>query len=220
MRQGCLAILLVLSAAFAAFANDQQKAEKQIHMITAMSRDNTARSIISHTFSDVFKIDRQQLIAERKSLGLNYGALFVAHEMVLSGSNIEEIASQLRMHKTMLEIANASRSDWKRIASDAKKMNSRITDSIYKHFMHPEPDIVRDKLDRYNPAADLVRADVDSTPEEILKAQTEYTFWRNLAAPKSDGSVNPSTPATRSYQQARDDIAVSHGNTSPGSPPH
>jgi hypothetical protein len=189
-------------------------------MMTAMSRDDTARAIISRTFSDVYKVERSQLTAERKSLGLNYGALFLAHEMVLSGSSTQDISAQLRLHKTMAEIANASRADWKRIASDAKKMNARISDGIYKHFLHPDPDKARDKLDQYNPAADLVRADADATREELLKAQAEYVFQRNLASPKSDGTVNADNPATRSYQQARDDIAATHGTTSPGSAPH
>ena len=215
-----VATFFVIAAAATAFAGDQQKVEKQVRMMTAMSRDDTARAIISRTFSDVFKIERSQLTAERKSLGLNYGALFVAHEMVLAGSNMQDIAAQLRLHKTMLEIASASQPDWKRIASDAKKMNTRISDGIYKHFLHPDPDKARDKLDQYNPAADLVRADADATREELLKAQTEYVFQRNLASPKSDGTVNADNPATRSYQQARDDIAATHGTTSPGSAPH
>ncbi len=214
----CVAIFFVIAAAATAFAGDQQKTEKQVRMMTAMSRDDTARAIISRTFSDVFKVERSQLTAERKSLGLNYGALFLAHEIVLSGSSMQDIAAQLRLHKTVAEIA--SRSDWKRIASDAKKMNARISDNIYKHFMHPEQGKARDKLDRYDPAADLVRADEEATPKEVLKAQHEYVFQRNLAAPKSDGTVNADSPATRSYKQARDDIAITHGNTSPGSPPH
>jgi len=215
----------MVAAAVVAFAadqpkGDQQKAEKQLRMITAMSRDDTARAIISRSFSDVFKIERSQLVMERKAMGLNYGAFFVAREMVLSGSTLPDIAAQLRLHKTMPEIANASSSDWKGIASDAKKMNSRISDNIYKHFLHPEPDKARDALDKYDPAVDVVRADAEASMDDILKARDEYMFWRNLAAPKSDGVANSETPAAKSYQQARDDIAVTHGNTSPASPPH
>jgi len=215
------AISLTFAATTAiGFADDQQKVEKHVRMMTAMSRDDTARCIVSRTFSDVFKVDRLQLVAERKALQLNYGALFLAHELVLNGASMEQVAARLREHKTMMEIVRASSADWKRIASDAKKMNSRIDDNIYKHFQHAEPDIARDKQDHYNPAADLVRADAESTPDEILKAQSEYIFWRNLAAPKTAGGTDTTTPATRSYEQARDDIAVTHGTTSPGSPPH
>jgi cell division protein FtsL len=207
----CAAILLLLSAF--SFADDQEKAEKQIRMMTAMSRDDTARSIMSRTFADAFKIDRAQLVAERKSLGLNYGGLFLAHQLTAPGSRIQEIAVQLRGRKSLRDIGGA---DWKRIAAEAKKMNNRINDSIYKHFLHSKPDEERDKLEHYNPSADLIRADGDATSEEILKAQKEYVFWRNQAAPLSGGQADASTPIGQTYQQTREDIAVTHGNTPPG----
>ncbi len=213
MRRGYLVILLLLVAAAASLADDQEKARKQIRMITAMSRDETARSIVSRTFSDVFKLERPQLIAERKSMGLNYGALFLVHELTPSGSSMAQIAAQFRQRNNRFDIVNASGADWKRIAADAKKMNARISDNIYKHFLHPKPDKERDLLDHYDPAVDLVRADVDCTPEEIQKAQTEYIFRRNLAAPRTDGAANPSTPLGKSYQQTRENIAITHGDT-------
>ena len=213
MRRGCLVVFFLLVAAVVSLAEDQEKAIKQLRMITAMSRDETARSIVSRTFADVFKLERPQLIAERKSMGLNYGTLFLVHELTLSGSNMAQVATQFRQHNNMFEIANASGADWKRIAADAKKMNGRISDNIYKHFLHQKPDKERDLLDHYNPAADLVRADVDCTPEEIQRAQTEYIFRRNLAAPRTDGAANPSTPLGKSYQQTRENIAITHGDT-------
>src|SRR5229473_2210959 len=119
MRRGYLVILLLLVAALVCLAEDQEKAVKQLRMITAMSRDETARAIVSRTFADVFKLERPQLIAERKSMGLNYGTLFLVHELSLSGSNMAQVAAQFRQHKNMFEIANASGADWKRIAADA-----------------------------------------------------------------------------------------------------
>jgi len=212
----CLAIFLITAGT--AFADDQQKAEKQLRMMTAMSRDDTARSIISRTFADVFKMARPELVAERTSVGLNYGSLFLAHELVSSGSRMQQIAAELRARKTLIEVAKSSGADWKRIAADAKKMNSRISDNIYKHFLHAGPDKQRDLLDRYNPAVDRVRADADATTEELVKAQTEYVFWRNLAAPKADQAADSSTFVGKAYEQGRDEIAITHGNTTPASP--
>ena len=120
MRRGCLVVFFLLVAAVVSLAEDQEKAIKQLRMITAMSRDETARSIVSRTFADVFKLERPQLIAERKSMGLNYGTLFLVHELTLSGSNMAQVATQFRQHNNMFEIANASGADWKRIAADAK----------------------------------------------------------------------------------------------------
>ena len=114
----------------------------------------------------------------------------------------------------MLNITNASHPDWKRIADDAKKMNNRINDSIYKHFLHSKPDEERDKLEHYNPSVDLVRADGEATPDDILKAQKEYVFWRNQAAPIADGQADRSSPIGQTYEQTRENIAVTHGSTS------
>jgi len=70
----------------------------------SMSRDDIARSVIGRTFADTFKAERPQLVAERKSLGLNYGGLFLAHELMQSGSTIEQIAAQFRARKNIVDI--------------------------------------------------------------------------------------------------------------------
>jgi len=207
----CVAALLLIVGS--AGASDQEKAEKQIRFMTAMSRDDTARSIISRTFADVFKIQRSQLVVERKQLGLNYGGLFLVHELLLSGTQLNEVVAQLRARKSILDIANSSQADWKRIAADAKKMNNRIDDSIYKHFLHSRPDDERDKLEHYNPSADLVRADADATLEEIQKAQKDFVFWRTQAAPIMGGQADVSTPIGQTYQQQRDNTSASRGAT-------
>ena len=50
MRAVSLIILLLAFTAIPALASDLEKAEKQIRMMTALSRDDTARSIVSRTF--------------------------------------------------------------------------------------------------------------------------------------------------------------------------
>jgi len=218
MRALYLAILLLAPAAIPTFAADQEKAEKQIRMMTALSRDEVVRSIVSRTFADVFKVPRSQLLAERRSLALNYGSLFLAHELVLSGSSMQQISAQRHGNKTLVEVANASGADWKRIEADAKKMNDRIHKGIYKHFLHNDADKQRDLADQYVPAVDLIRADAESTPDEIQRAQVDYMFWRNLAAPRNVGQVDTTNAAVENYNKARDAIAVTHGTTNPSTP--
>jgi hypothetical protein len=218
MRALYLAILLLAFLAIPALASDQAKAEEQIRMMTATSWDDTGRSIVSRIFADVFKIPRSQLLAERRLLGLSYGSLFVAHELVLYGSTMQQISLQLRANKNLFEIANSSGADWKRLKSDAKKMNDRINTGIYKHFLHDSPDKRRDLEDHYVASADLVRADIEATPGEVMKAQANYIFWRNLAAPRTAGQVNTSNAAVQNYNKARDAIAATHGTTSPAAP--
>src|SRR5215467_10313918 len=112
MRRDALYAAIFLCAAAFAYADDREKAEKQIRMMTAMSRDDTARSIVSRTFADSFKLQRPQMIIERRNLGLNYGGLFLAQELVQSGTQINQIVEQLRAHKGMMEIANILNGDW------------------------------------------------------------------------------------------------------------
>lgn len=216
MRAVSLLILLLGPFAIPALASDQEKAEKQIRMMTALSRDDTARSIVSRILSDVFKVPRPELVAERKSLALNYGSVFLVHELLLTGVTMQQISGQLRVRRSVLEIASSSSADWKRIENDAKKMNDRINKAIYKHFLHDERDKQRDLEDHYVASADLIRADADSTPTEIQKAQADYVFWRNLAAPKLDEPADRSTPIGKSYEQGREDVAITHGNTPTG----
>jgi hypothetical protein len=116
----------------------------------------------------------------------------------------------------MFDIAKGSGANWNQIAADANKMNKRIRENIYKHFLHSEADRKRDALDHYNPNIDLIGADGDSTPLEIQRAQTDYIFWRNLAAPRSDDPADRSTPLGKSYEQSREDVAITHGNTPTG----
>jgi len=184
---------LIVTSAFAVVANDLQKAEKQVRMMTAMSRDDTARSIVSRTFSDAFKIERRVLVAERKSLNLNYGSLFLLHELVASGFDTQQINDRLRVGENMLDVAIALGANWKRIAVDAKRMNKRINDNIYEHFLHVEKDKERDMLDGYVPDSDLVPADNDARAEEIRLAAADYVFWRNLAGSKSQASGSSAT---------------------------
>ncbi|HEY8671234.1 MAG TPA: hypothetical protein VIL63_10380 [Terriglobales bacterium] len=217
-RYRYLSIFLTLFLASLCFADDQKKAEKQLHMMTAMSRDDIARSIISHTFADAFKVDRFRLVEERKAMGLNYGSLFLVRELAASGVTMQQIVSQLRSHKNVLEIANDSHTNWQHIIADAKKMNSRIEDNIYKHFMHPDKDKATDLLEHYQPSADLIRADADVAPEEIVKAQSQYMFWRNLAVQKSSGQADPSTSVAHDYTKQREAVAATHGKAYPGAP--
>lgn len=212
VRRAFLSATVLLTLAVLGYAEDQEKAEKQIRMMTAMSRDDTARSIVSHTFSEVFKTPRTQLVQLRKNLNLDYGSLFVAEELASSGTKLDEITAQRQAGKTALDIAGASRADWKRIAADAKKMNNRINDAIYRHFLHSKPDEERDKAELYTASADLVRADMNVTRDEILQAQQNYVFWRNLAAPLNSGQADRNSALGRTYEQVRQDVQDTHGS--------
>src|SRR5690242_2179984 len=126
-----LALLLSLPA----LANDQQKAQKELNQITAMARDLTARNIVNLTLSQTVNVSRVDLAKERLETGLNYGSLFLAHELIKGGANLPDISAQLKAEKKIQDVANDRHIDWKATASDAKKFNSTVDNNLYKYFM-------------------------------------------------------------------------------------
>ena len=69
-----------------AFADDQEKATKEIKKITSISVDSNMRSIVNRTMADMLKARRLDLVKERQDMNLNYGGLFLAQQLAASGS--------------------------------------------------------------------------------------------------------------------------------------
>src|SRR5438046_10338601 len=81
-------ILIAITLALPAFADDQQKAEKELHKITAMATDPTGRRVVSITVADTLEAKRTDLVLERRAMNINYGDLFVAHTLEKSGEKM------------------------------------------------------------------------------------------------------------------------------------
>src|SRR5262249_35574800 len=76
------------------------------------------------------------------------------------------------------------RVNWKQIAADAKKFNSKIDDNVYRHFLNDkntEADAVRDVEDNYHVDFDWLKADMQVKPEEVVEAEKSFVFWRSRA---------------------------------------
>jgi len=176
------ALLLLVGAAF---SSDEQKAEKLTQRITAFAVDATARSIVSRSMCDNFNVSRALLLQERRRMNVNYGSLFLAHEYMVGGATLDGIASRLRAGKSMLAIGEEQHANWKQIAVDAKKFNTRIEDNVYRHYLNArntESDTIRDAEDNYHVDFDWLRADQQVTPEEVQEAAQSFVFWRDHAA--------------------------------------
>jgi hypothetical protein len=195
------ALLCAIVVDTSAVAGELQKAEKQINRITAMAADMTARRIVSRTVSDMLNVRRQQLQQERCAMALNYGSLFLAHELTANGASMSDIAAQLRAGKTMVQIASDRHADWKQIAADAKKLNSRIEDNLYKFFVNDAAQKQRDDADLYHRASDVVSADVRVSQKALEEAQQIYLFWREPVAQRKDSTLDPDSErnARRTY---------------------
>ncbi len=184
------ATLLILILAISAFGDDQEKADKQLHKITALATDATGRRVVSATVADALVSKRPDLVAERRSMNVSYGDLYVAHVLVKSGAKMDDIAAQLKAGKKMGQIAGEMHADWKQISADAKKLNAKVEDNLYNHFLNGKPLTDRDAAEGYDPVIDGVAADNDVSKDEIAEAERTYLLWRDRADQKKGSSLD------------------------------
>ncbi len=69
----------------------------------------------------------------------------------------------------------------------AKKLNDKIDDNLYKHFLHEKADKQRDQVDKYNVLYDGVKADNDVSQDEIEQALNRYQLWLSRAGVQPSG---------------------------------
>lgn len=196
---GLLSLLLVFTTSLAAHGDDRQRAEKQTRKIAAMATDKIGRRIVSMGLADTLKLSRPDLVEQRRKLSLDYGSFFVACELALSGTKMTDIAAALGAGKTIWQVGDGHHADWKRIATDAKKLNTRIEDYIYRHFLNKKNEMVdqqRDLAEKYDIGYDAVRTDFDVTQKEMIDAQAIYIFWRDQAS-ASQGAGERMSPSAR-----------------------
>jgi hypothetical protein len=186
-------ILIALALAIPAFADDQQKAEKELHKITAMATDPTGRRVVSITVADTLEAKRTDLVLERRAMNINYGDLFIAHGLLKNGAKMEDIAAQLKAGKNIQQIASAQHLDWKQMTLDAKKLNTKMEDNLYKHFSNATSDTARDVAEGYDPTIDGVAADNDVSKGDIEEAQRTYLLWRERADKAKDSKLDAAT---------------------------
>ncbi|MFZ0318839.1 MAG: hypothetical protein WAL56_06915 [Candidatus Sulfotelmatobacter sp.] len=220
------AVLVVLIAAMPAFGDDKEKANKELVKVTAMATDPTAHAVVSRSITDMMGAKRSEMVQHRLDLNVSYGSMFVVEELLKSGAKIEDIAAQRKAGKTIMQIANDQHANWKLISADAKKLNAKIDDGLYKHFLNPAADKQRDLSDKYDVMGDTVAADRDADlPKAELQAAAErYNLWKDRAeADKGHHHVMD----TAEQQAAYDDHDRNGGPTgtpgaggsgSPGSP--
>jgi len=222
------AILLVLAASLPAFSDDQDKATKELNKVAAIGWDATARAVVSRAVTDTFGLKRSDVVQQRQTMGINYASLFLAEELVKNGAKMDDIAAALKSGKKMTQIANDQHVNWKLIAVDAKKLNAKIDDGIYKHFLDDRADKARDAADGYDITRDYVADDRNVEKSDVDAAGDRYLMWKDRAIAAGGNHHGLDTAAA---QAAYDDHVrnggpqgtpgsgpTAGGNSSPGSP--
>src|ERR1700678_3069379 len=186
-------LFFTVALAMAAFADDQEKATKEIKKITSISVDSNMRAIVNRTMADMLKAKRLDLVKERQDMNLNYGDLFLAQQLAATGVKMEDIAAQLKAGKTIFDVANANHANWKEINSEAKK----IDDNIEKSFTDAKKQAALTMADDYDAKADKVPADSNISKDEYADAQSRYQHLHDQA-----GSQLPTGDANTMNQGA------------------
>jgi len=181
MRHAFLVMAIFLMSGLALSADDQQRAEKEIRRINAMAWDSNARTVVNKSVSEMFKVPRAQLVEERRAMEVNYGELFLVHELGSGGPSVKDIAASLKNGKSIIQVGNESNANWKQIAADAKKLNGKIEDNLYKRFLHSQSDKLQDQSE-YDADHDGVKADNDVSKQDLAEAQQTYIRWRERAS--------------------------------------
>jgi hypothetical protein len=175
---------LLIASGILAFGSDQQKAEKRLRRISAMAVDSTARAIVNQTMAEAVHAKKIELMRQRHAMNLNYGSLFIAHQLTAAGAQMLDIALQLESGKDIVQIANERNANWKLIADAAKQLNDR-------HFLHLKAaDQLLAATDKYDSDKDIVRADRDVTPEELASARADYNVWKNRGSSPRGGRLD------------------------------
>lgn len=188
------ASLLVLATVFvltgAAAADDQQKAEKELRRVTSMAMDPAARPLVSETVAEFLKVPRAEVVKVRRATNLSYGSIFLAYRLASGEAALEKLSTELHAGKTIWQVGNEEHADWRRIASDSKKLNDHIEAAFYNFFKDGKAEVLRTTTDGYDAAKDSVPADQEGiTKQDIANAQDTY---RRCFQRARGGEANPS----------------------------
>jgi len=188
-----LIVFIALAITLPALADDQEKAQKEIKKISAIATDANMRSVVNLSMSEVLNVKRLDLVKERQDTNLNYGGLFLAHQLVTSGAKMEDIAAQLKAGKNIFDIANDQHANWKEIGNQAKKANKKIDDNMGKWFQNNKKQAQQDQADGYVAQQDGVPADSDVSKAELADAQARYQHVHDMLGNQIPGAGDAST---------------------------
>ena len=219
-------LALALLIALPAFSDDKQKATKELDKVNAMATDPVGRRTVNLSMADMLGVKRNDLLMERRDHNLTYGEVFVAHQLINNGVKMDEIDLQLKARKTIFQIADDQHLDWKKVGDQAKALNAKIDDNLYKHFAGDpakikEEEQKKDEEDNYNLAYDGIKADNEVSQSDISKAQDRYLAIRSRGEEyaKRSNRLNTADQKAAYRDNVRSGGPQNQGGAQGGSPP-
>jgi hypothetical protein len=89
----------------------------------------------------------------------------------------------------MSQVAGDQHANWKEITADAKKLNAKIDDGLYKHFLNDKADKQRDLDEKYILNDDNVAEDHNLEKSDIEAAAERFQTWKDRGV-KAQGSTH------------------------------
>ncbi len=184
MKFAARALMLVCALALVipAFADDQEKADKEIKKISAITADPNMRAVVNRTLADMMNVKRLDLVKERQTMNLTYGGVFLAHQLAASGAKMDDIATQLKSGKSITDVANDQHANWKQIGNEAKKVNKKVDENIEKYFQNTKKETEKNQADDYVAQDDHTGADSGISKAEYADAQSRYQHLHDMAS--------------------------------------
>lgn len=210
MKLSILALIFALAVAVPAFSDDQEKATKELTKVNAMATDATGRIVVNQSIAQILNVKRSDLVMERRDMNQNYGGIFIAHKLVASGAKMEDIAAQLKSGKDIFQIATTQHVNWKQLGDDAKQLNAKIDENLYKRLVDRKAGSAQDEADNYAAVLDGVTADNTVAQKDIDLAGDRYVALKVRA---EDAAKRANRLDTASEKAAAMDHARSGGPT-------
>jgi hypothetical protein len=165
---------VAISPALWAGGNEKEarRLDREIKKISLVAVDLDGRRVVNRLMAQQLGVSREQLVEERKQIGLVYGRLFEAHEMArLEGLGFSQVARQVKQGHYLLEISEQQHANLKEILADARKLNKKIDQELDRLEDAIEDEQAEDTAASYDPSDDSLDADmVDFSPSDIAQA--------------------------------------------------
>jgi len=215
-------LLLCTAVAFA--ATDQQKTQRELSHISALSSDAATRPVVNAEIAKELNTDRVRLVAERQDMSLSYGNLYLLSELLKGGAKLDDVAAQLKSGKSIADVANASKIDWKKVQKDTKDFEKKLEKSLYDSMVAAKQvKSAKAEPDAYNARADWFPFDQKSYDnDDIAWAMTTYTHAKEKAASAKGDSGLSELDYNRLHgvDHLKTDMPTPGSSTTTAPPPH
>jgi len=161
-------------------AKTAAKLESELGKISLIATDLDGRRVVNRVMARQLGLSRQQLVEDRRQTGFVYGELFAAHRIArLAALSFDEVAVQMRMGQSLLEICVEYEVSVSKLLKDARKLNKAIEAELDRVARGEEPEGTSvEASEPYDPAFDTLAVDTAGFSAADLRLASERVHRR------------------------------------------